>query len=111
MRSFIVLILFSAGVQAHQFTPTYPEIRGSYVANVYKVDMKLFNKRREISYYEIQAFDKEWNPLKIGFNSIVKIEYLETKNIPVYLGKEVARKVSSGHAFDKDKMGDKSRLP
>lgn len=92
MRRFIILLLFSGSAQAHQFTPTYPEIRGSYVANVYKVDMKLFNKRKEISYYEIEAFDKNWEPLPIGFSSIIQIDYLETKDIPVYLARDSAKR-------------------
>lgn len=94
MRCFIILLfLISGSAHAHQFTPTYPEIRGSYVANVYKVDMKLFNKRKEISYYEIEAFDKDWQPLPIGFNSIIQIDYLETKDVPVYLAKNAAKRV------------------
>lgn len=55
--------------------------------------MKLFNKRKDISYYEIQAFDKDWKPLPIGFNSIIEIGYLETKEVPVYLSKNAAKKV------------------
>ena len=91
--SIILLLLISGSAHAHQFTPTYPEIRGSYVANVYKVDMKLFNKRKEISYYEIQAFDKDWEPLPIGFSSIIQVDYLETKEVPVYLAKNAAKRV------------------
>ena len=91
--SVILLLLISGSANAHQFTPTYPEIKGSYVANVYKADMKLFNKRKDISYYEIQAFDKDWKPLPIGFNSIIEIDYLETKEVPVYLSKNAAKKV------------------
>lgn len=55
--------------------------------------MKLFNKRKEISYYEIEAFDKDWQPLPIGFNSIIQIDYLETKDVPVYLAKNAAKRV------------------
>ena len=91
--SIILLLLISGSAHAHQFTPTYPEIKGSYVANVYKVDMKLFNKRKEISYYEIQAFDKDWEPLPIGFSSIIQVDYLETKEVPVYLAKNAAKRV------------------
>ena len=56
--------------------------------------MKLFNKRKEISYYEIEAFDKDWQPLPIGigFNSIIQIDYLETKEVPVYLAKNAAKR-------------------
>lgn len=91
--SIILLLLISGSAHAHQFTPTYPEIKGSYVANVYKVDMKLFNKRKEISYYEIQAFDKDWEPLPIGFSNIIQVDYLETKEVPVYLAKNEAKRV------------------
>ena len=94
MRCSVILLFFISGsAYAHQFTPTYPEIRGSYVANVYKVEMKLFNKRKEISYYEIEAFDKNWESLPIGFNSIIQVDYLETKEVPVYLAKNAAKRV------------------
>ena len=55
--------------------------------------MKLFNKRKEISYYEIQAFDKDWEPLPIGFSNIIQVDYLETKEVPVYLAKNEAKRV------------------
>ena len=48
--------------------------------------MTLFNSREEIRYYQINVFDKDWK--KVPFAStdrLLKIAYLETKEIDVYL--------------------------
>ena len=91
MRLYIILFLIglSGYTSAHQFTPTYPELSLSYVKGIYKADMLLFNNRKEISYYSIGVFDKEWEPVKFATeNRIVKMEHLERKTITVYIRKE-----------------------
>ena len=91
MRLSIILFLIglSGYTSAHQFTPTYPELSLSYVKGIYKADMLLFNNRKEISYYSIGVFDKDWKPVKFATeNRIVKMEHLERKNITVYIREE-----------------------
>lgn len=91
MRLYIILFLIglSGYTSAHQFTPTYPELSLSYVKGIYKADMLLFNNRKEISYYSIGVFDKDWEPVKFATeNRIVKMEHLERKTITVYIRKE-----------------------
>ena len=91
MRLSIILFLIglSGYTSAHQFTPTYPELSLSYVKGIYKADMLLFNNRKEISYYSIGVFDKDWEPVKFATeNRIVKMEHLERKNITVYIREE-----------------------
>ena len=91
MRLSIILFLIGLGgyISAHQFTPTYPELSLSYVKGIYKADMLLFNNRKEISYYSIGVFDKDWEPVKFATeNRIVKMKHLERKTITVYIREE-----------------------
>ena len=86
MKYFIIALLCASAVHGHEFTPTYPEFTSSYVDNVVTTRMKLFNKRKEISYYEIGVFDVEWNPLSFASETkIVNVEYLGTKSIDIYI--------------------------
>ena len=86
MKYFIIALLCASAVHAHEFTPTYPKFKSSYVDNVVTTTMKLFNRRKEISYYEIVVFDNEWNPITFATeNRIVNVEYLGTKSIDIYI--------------------------
>mgnify|MGYP000943690268 CR=1 FL=1 len=86
MKYFIIALLCASAVHTHEFTPTYPKFDSSYVDNVVTTKMKLFNRRKEISYYEIGVFDDEWNPITFATeNRIVNIEYLGTKSIDIYI--------------------------
>jgi hypothetical protein len=92
---FIMMLMLSGGfVYAHQFTPTYPKFEISFVEGVYQTKMELFNKRKEIEYYELGVFDADWNSLPFASeNKIIRINYLETKKINVYVRKEDLKKV------------------
>ena len=55
--------------------------------------MELFNKRKEIEYYELGVFNEEWNPIPFASEGkIIKISYLETKKINVYIRKDDLKK-------------------
>lgn len=89
------LISFSGNAAAHELTPTYPEIRPSYINGVSVTTMKMWNRRSDASYYEISVFDEEWNEL--GFatsNRIMKMEYLEHRTFEIYFRDEDKDKVS-----------------
>lgn len=92
---FVLLIgFFGAQVDAHQFLPTYPKFEASFVEGVYSTKMELFNKRKEIEYYELGVFGSDWNPIPFASeNKIIRINYLETKKINVYVKKEDLKKV------------------
>lgn len=76
----------SGYVSAHEWTPTYPELRPSHVAGVYAVDMKLFNARQDITYYEISVWDADWNKLPFAAEMrILPIDYLGRRDITIYI--------------------------
>lgn len=71
---------------AHQWTPTYPKLEYSYVPNVLRVRMELFNSREDINHYEISVFDDDWNPVKFAVSDrIIRIGHLQRKTIDVHI--------------------------
>jgi len=94
MRFILLFLLLTGGyANAHQFTPTYPKLELSHMPGIMKADMVLFNDRKEIRYYEVNVFDKEWNPVRFATQSkIIPINYKERKYLTIYLsGKGIKR--------------------
>jgi len=82
-----VVALFAATTAtAHQWTPTYPKFENSFVEGVVVTTMKLFNKREDVRFYEINVYDEEWNPIRFATaTKVVEMNYLEQKNIEIYV--------------------------
>lgn len=93
---FLAFLLCTTGVAtAHQFTPTYPIFTVSFVEGVMHTKMEIFNKRREVEYYEVGVFDKDWNPVTFASQDrIIRVKYLETKKISIYVRSEDLPKVT-----------------
>lgn len=72
---------------AHEMTPTYFDFTPSaYADEVSVTQIRLFNRRADVKYYEINVYDNEWNPVPFAtIERIVKIEYLEKKTADVYV--------------------------
>jgi len=84
-----LMIVLSCSANAHQFLPTYPKFQNSFVEGVVYTKMELFNKRKEIGFYELDVFDGDWNSITFATESkIIRVNYLETKYINVYIKKE-----------------------
>lgn len=67
-------------------TPTYPKLQPSHIAGLYKAKMKMFNKRKEVEYYEIGVFDKDRNPIDfVSTYRILHLEYLGHVDFDVYV--------------------------
>jgi hypothetical protein len=80
-------MLWASGhISAHEFTPTYPELKPSYVAGVLSAKMTLFNLRSDVEYYEFGVFDAEWNKVPFAMqNKIMKFKHLDKKTVEVYI--------------------------
>src|SRR6056300_1333729 len=91
MKLLIVMfmLLSSVGIlHAHEMTPTYPKMRPSHLDNVYVTTMEMFNKRKDVEYYEIGVFDAEWNPVPfVTSYEIINIRYLGHVTFDVYIRK------------------------
>ena len=89
----VTLVFLSTSATAHELTPTYPQLRPSYLKGLHVTTMKLWNRRDDVSYYEISVYDADWNA--IGFatpNRLIKIDYLQSKSIELYIREQdVAR--------------------
>jgi len=97
LHAFLVFLLLVTGgfAQAHQFTPTYPKLEPAYVDGVLVAKMELFNKRREVEYYEIGVFTKDWEPIAFAAEDrVIRARYLETKKLNIYIKVEDASKVT-----------------
>ena len=90
----LLIVLFGVRVDAHQFLPTYPKFETSFIEGVYYTKMELFNKRKEIEYYELGVFTDDWTLIPFASeNKIIRINYLETKKINVYVKREDLKRV------------------
>jgi hypothetical protein len=82
----LALMWVSVPAYSHQFTPTYVKFAPSFVEGVAQTKMELFNKRREVEYYEVGVFTEDWQPVSFASeNKITHVRYLETKKINVYV--------------------------
>ena len=83
----MMIILMSPFVGAHEWTPTYPKMKPSFVSGVSVTTMQIFNKRREIGWYKITVWDEDFTPVphSISGGSLQKVSYLQRKSINVYV--------------------------
>jgi len=80
------VITLSAPVYSHEMTPTYPIFTDSFMAGISVTTMNLFNKRTDVSYYEIGVFTKEWEPIPfVSQYTVIPMEYLDTVAFDVYV--------------------------
>lgn len=85
---FMIAILMAACSEAvaHEMVPTYPTLKPSYIDGVQTTQMKVFNKRKEVEYYEISVLDKDFNTVPfVTSYKIMKIEYLSSVTIDLYI--------------------------
>lgn len=85
-KTIAAAMLFVTPAAAHEWTPTYPELKKSYIEGVCVTTMTLFNRREEISFYEIDVYNHKWEKLPFATNEkIVKVGFLDRKVIDVYV--------------------------
>jgi len=85
-RPIIFLSLFCASVSAHEMTPTYPQWTPSHVEGVWKTTMEMFNKRKDVEWYEIAVFDKDFEPVNfVTSYRLFSMPYLSHVKFDVYV--------------------------
>ena len=81
-------LILALETKAHEMTPTYPKFEASFVSGVLKTKMRLFNRRSDVSYYEIGVFDSDWKPVPfVTSYKVMKMEYLDTAEFDIYIKK------------------------
>ena len=84
-----LLALLTGPLDAHEMTPTFFEMRPSLYNNVYVTDMSLFNKREDVSYYEVGVFDKDFKPVAFATsNRIINAKTYSRNAISIYVRKK-----------------------
>ena len=79
---------------AHEMTPTYPELRPSYIDGLNVARLSIFNRREDVIYYEIEVFDKEWGQIPFASQErIIKIDYLGKKTFEVHIREQDKNRV------------------
>jgi hypothetical protein len=67
-------LLLAFPAYGHQMVPSHPVLKPSHVSGVLKTELELFNKRKDVEYYELGVFDADWNP--IPFVSAYKVAHV-----------------------------------
>lgn len=81
-----LLVLLTTQAVAHEMTPTYPKWEPSHVDGVYKTTMEMFNKRKDVEWYEIGVFDEKWNPVNfVTSYRLFNMPYLSHVKFDVYV--------------------------
>lgn len=81
-----VVMSLSGYASAHQWLPTYPKLEPSFVTGVLRVKMELFNSRSDVQYYELNVYDKDFNPIKFATQErIIEVDHLKRKNVEIYI--------------------------
>jgi len=90
MRTVVMLFLMTLSSFAigHQWTPTYPTLKNSYVPGVLSTRMELFNARSDVTYYQIGVFDADFKAVPFATSEkILKIEHLGRRTVDVFIRK------------------------
>ena len=84
-----------SSLQAHEMTPAYPKLKSSYVEGVSVTNLKLFNRRSDVSWYEIGVFTDKWKPVPFASTTnIIEVGYNKKKLFDVYIrSRDIAKAV------------------
>ena len=88
MRLYLIfaLCLFGFKSNAHEMTPAYPVLDSSYINGVVVAKMKLFNRREDVEYYQIEVFTEDWKPVSFATTArVLKVGYNKNKLFNVYI--------------------------
>lgn len=89
MKKYLIPFLFILVpliANAHEMVPTYPKLKPSYMDGLLVTTMEIFNKRKDVEYYEIAVFDKDWNPIPfVSSFTVVQLDYLKRVKFDIYI--------------------------
>jgi hypothetical protein len=82
----LAILLVSSSVSAHQWTPTYPDWKPSYMDGIVQTRMNIFNTRQDVDYFEVGVFDANMNPVDFAVtDKILHVPYLKKRSVDVYI--------------------------
>ena len=87
-RELILLLLLAFPAHAHQMVPSHPVLKQSHVSGILKTELELFNKRKDVEYFELGVFDADWNPIPfVSAYKVAHVRYLGHLKFAVYIRK------------------------
>jgi len=94
-RQIIISLCLSTSLHAHEMTPAYPKLKSSYVEGVSVANLKIFNRRSDVSWYEIGVFTDSWKPVPFASTgNIIEVGYNKKKIFDVYIrSRDIAKAV------------------
>ena len=81
------MLLFNYAVHSHEQTPTYPKWTVSGVSEVKKTQIRLWNSRPDIEYYEIGVFEEDLKtpiPFVTAYK-VIPLAYLKEVKFDIYI--------------------------
>jgi hypothetical protein len=80
------LLFLSGQAFPHQMVPSHPVLKQSHVSGILKAELELFNKRKDVEYYELGVFDADWNPIPfVSAYKVAHVRYLGHLKFDVYI--------------------------
>jgi hypothetical protein len=106
---FLLLVLSFQSI-SHEMVPTYPEWERGMYPGVLTTTIEIFNKRRDVEYYEIGLFDRDWNPVYfVADYKVIQLKYLSSASIDIYIARENKDRVEYVCSRSKIRKGNESR--
>jgi hypothetical protein len=107
----LCLLLFNLTAVAHEMTPTYPTWDRTAHDGIKKVTMSLWNSRKDVQYYEIGVFTKDFEESVpfVTLYSILKVEYLSHVEFDVYMTEESIKRAVYICSLSKLRSNDDSK--
>ena len=85
-RQIIIALCLCSSLHAHEMTPAYPKLESSYVEGVSVANLKIFNRRSDVSWYKIGVFTDKWKPVPFASTSnVIEVGYNKRKGFDVYI--------------------------
>ena len=93
----LLLVLICGSASAHQWTPAYVELRPSYISGIHTAEMKFYNSRDDVEFYQVQVLDGRFNPIKFaisgGQTDMIHVRHRQYKKVDVYVPSYEATRV------------------
>jgi len=110
----LIFLLFIGAAHAHQMSPTYPKWSSSYLDGLSVTRVRVFNKRKDVEYYEIGVFDKDMKPIPfVSQYDLRGIKYNNYAMFDVFINdkyKQDARYICSKSMLTDIKVAVSSRI-
>lgn len=78
--------LMCTQVFAHQMIPTYLKLESTSARDVMMTYVDIFNKRKDVEYYEFSVYDDKWNAIDFASEErLINLQYLHKKRVVIYI--------------------------